>query len=193
MSKGIRATLLAGAVVFGASVAATGPAWSLLFVGPSPSDFVFSESEGPDGGYYTIANHSSDWWVYGLSVTNPEAGDPFTASTTQPNWQASTCVGADNCFDNQSGFHYEDYDYTNLNLDITPGHSSSNFFFSAPEASVPGITLVNGEGQTASLTPLSVPEPATWALLLTGFGALGLAAHASGRRTARASAPSLRP
>jgi hypothetical protein len=40
-----------------------------------------------------------------------------------------------------------------------------------------------GYGATATFTPAAVPEPATWAFMLLGFGAIGLAARHRARST----------
>lgn len=68
-------------------------------------------------------------------------------------------------------------------LDITPNDSArqvyTNDFFTAPTGSQVGLgffgaaTADNFAATTAPLPPSGVPEPASWALMITGFGLAG--------------------
>jgi hypothetical protein len=51
-----------------------------------------------------------------------------------------------------------------------------------------GFSRGNGSyASTATFTPAAIPEPATWAFMLLGFGAIGMAARHRSRTTARIS------
>ena len=45
-----------------------------------------------------------------------------------------------------------------------------------------GFATLDGAGGLASITYAAIPEPSTWALLIAGAGALGIAAHRRRRR-----------
>ncbi len=68
----------------------------------------------------------------------------------------------------------------NLNMTKTPtqvGSGYVNLAFDAGGKTVYGFATLNGTGGLASITYAAIPEPSTWALLIAGAGALGIAAH----------------
>ena len=160
MTNRLRSCLLAGAASLG--LGAFAPVYANAVEEPIPSEFVFIESDG----YFTIINHSSEWYIYGFEVTDTDATNPMT---TQPGWGASAC--GDGCL------LYINNTLTSplpLEDDVGPGQSSSLFTFSLPEGSLPTFYVANSfGGEAAAFTPTGVPEPSTWAMLIAGFGFLG--------------------
>jgi len=160
MTNRLRSFLLAGAASLG--LGAFAPVYSSEVEEPNPSEFVFIESDG----YFTIINHSSEWYIYGFDVTDTDATNPMT---TQPGWAASAC--GDGCL-----LYINNTTTSPLPLedDVGPGQSSSLFPFSLPEGSLPTFYVANSfGGEGAAFTPTGVPEPSTWAMLIAGFGFLG--------------------
>ena len=177
MSKALRSALLASAAAIG--VCAAGPSYAIIV----EADIQVVESPGQ----YEIINNTADQYVWQLDVTNPNA-DSSGAWTTQPNWSAcgyGSCVG--NAFE-YTALAGSASDATSLSYDIQPGQSSSNFFFGAAPSSTATVYTVDANGNTNSYTfaTRSVPEPATWALMVLGFGGMAAAAWASRRRAAQA-------
>lgn len=64
-------------------------------------------------------------------------------------------------------------------------YSHATYFLAPGSYSVTGIVTVSpfGAGEGAIMLGGPVPEPATWALMLTGFGGLGAVLRRSRRRT----------
>lgn len=167
--------LLAGCAGFGSPARA-------VTVAPNPADFQIIEAPGQ----YTVVNNSSNWYVLGFRVTNPDAFQS-SYSTTRSGWIAGIFNGDCCGHGNESGFVYVDfaaYVFNSYNLPelIGPGGSSSEFFFGAKLNSYTHIYVVDQYGTRAefndgpTLTP-GVPEPSTWAMMLLGFGGLGWLAY----------------
>ncbi len=57
-----------------------------------------------------------------------------------------------------------------------------NLAFDAGGQEVYGFATLDGAGGLSSITYAAIPEPSTWALLIAGAGALGVAAHRRRRR-----------
>ena len=57
-----------------------------------------------------------------------------------------------------------------------------NLAFDAGGQEVYGFATLDGLGGLSSITYAAIPEPSTWALLIAGAGALGVAAHRRRRR-----------
>lgn len=169
------------------------PAYAIP-VGPNAADFSVTESPGQ----YTVTNNSSNWYIYGFAVTNPDAATPgVTASTDFTNWLAlSPNPSLDlNTGTPQPAFAYASQDADLSNLDsptltvinlsnyIAPGSFSDRFFFGSSQvASNFGLlvfTILNNEDVFATVNGVatdsaSTPLPAALPLFATGLGALGL-------------------
>ena len=143
------------------------------FAGFDAADFYVIEAPGQ----YTLVNNSDDWYIYAFGVSNTLAGDGYTARTGQTDWDAYSCIGS--CVGNLSAFEYYNSDGSGsagLGTDVGPNSSSSKFYFSAPPESTYQIDITNGtNSETVSGPAVSpgVPEPASWALMILGFGAMG--------------------
>jgi len=148
--------LLAAAASLG--LGAFSPAHALIEV--NPSQFIFVETDG----YFTIINHSTEWYIYGFEVSNTNATNPMT---TQPGWGANTCGTGCLLYENSTPpFPLVD--------DVGPGQSSSLFTFSLPVGSLPTFYVANSNGfEAGPFTPAGTPEPSTWAMLIAGFCFLG--------------------
>lgn len=139
-----------------------------------PGDFYVIENAGE----YTLVNNSDSWYIWGFEVTNPAAGHGGVPSTTQTNWTAdTTCLGE--CDGTNGAFGYSNINgaFSDFADDVGPNSSSSNFAFHfAAEASdyVIDVSDQNGDLRTAQGPAQSgAPEPASWALMIAGFGAIG--------------------
>jgi hypothetical protein len=144
---------------------------------PNPADFSVVESPGQ----YTVTNNSTNWYIYGFTVSNPEAGAPNTFEfTTQTNWSAfnsgTNLVGTPD-----AAFLYLNNDTTttgipnDIGLGTLTGPVSSNFFFGANEASTATLFLIDQAGDTTRISP--IPEPSTWAMMILGFVGVGFMAY----------------
>ncbi len=181
VAKSLSRMMIAGAAVV--TLAVSLPAHA----GTDFDDRDFFVIERP--GQYTVVNNSpvlAPWFVFAFAVTNPLAGfDLPGPTTTRSTWNAFT----DSCADCDGEFRGPFFAYStdisienefevtvqNPNL-IGPQSKSSQFFFTAPMASTFRIQLVDREGneQVVSGTArTAVPEPGSWALMITGFGLLG--------------------
>lgn len=177
VTKTLRNVLASGAAVLMLGVAGQATA-DLPY---NEADFYVVESLSEGFGRYTIHNQSSEWYVYAFAVTNPTAGQGGYPYTDQEAWLAYADFCGSGC-----GFGEPSYNYYNGDLfqdadiltnSIAPDSSSSRFFFSTNVlASAYRIDITNGsdffsvfgEAQQAG-----VPEPATWALMIGGFGLAG--------------------
>jgi hypothetical protein len=150
--------LIAGVGLLGVSQAAAG----VVPVPPPASDFSISETPGSPGSY-TVFDNSTDWFVWGFSITYaPGANGPFT---TQTDWTAST-------YSNTFSYSNTNGAYSDLIHDIAPGGSSSNFFFySAFAASQWDILVTNGITSYDVPGPAATPLPAALPLMATVLGA----------------------
>ncbi|QJU58718.1 PEPxxWA-CTERM sorting domain-containing protein [Sphingomonas sp. AP4-R1] len=80
-------------------------------------------------------------------------------------------------------FLWEQGVYTNLNDLIAPdsGWTLTGAYDINNVGQIVGAGMIDGERRAFLLTPLSdVPEPASWALMLLGFGAVGMAMRRQG-------------
>jgi hypothetical protein len=148
-----------------------------LQVVPNPADFSVVESPGQ----YTVTNNSPGWYIYGFTVTNPEAGGPgVSETTTQTNWSAynsgTNLVGTPD-----AAFLYLNNDTTtagipdDIGLGTLTGTVSSNFFFAANQASQATFFIIDAAGDIARVA--AVPEPSTWAMMILGFAGVGFMAY----------------
>jgi len=157
------------------------------------ADFFVVESLGEGFGQYTVHNQSSDWWIWAFAVTNPTAGgeNPGYGYTTREAWEAYDYCGSGCGFFSDPYYSYFNGDIYRdagiLTNSIAPDTSSGQFFFSIPVlASSYRIDITNGtdyatifgEAQTGA-----VPEPATWGLLIGGFGLAGASLRRRRERT----------
>jgi len=159
---------------------------------PDPADFTVTETNpSADSGMYTVTNTSTDWWIYGFAVTNPNA-PLFTESahTTQTNWFAGETIyclytHGTGCGGTLDSFDYGDIDGASLSFltdDIAPGTTVDLFTWgpNAEEASLDAFELINAAGDTALVTGTAidvtaVPEPAALSLLGMGLVLFGVA------------------
>jgi len=167
------------------------PAQALVVVSPPPSEFQLIESVTGGVGQYTVINNSGEndysaEYIYGFSVTNPLANQ-VQDWTTEKGWVASktpllghpktgfayaTIPGFFTFGRGQIEFH--------INPEtIGPGEQASDFFFGTNLlASSVTLLLVNANGQfTTDTIASSVPEPATWAMMILGFMGIGFMAY----------------
>jgi hypothetical protein len=158
----------------------------------SAADFAVIETAGPGNtGYYTVINHSVSEYIYGFSVTNPFASG-VNDWTTEPGWIAGktpvlgypktgfgylTAPGFWTFPRGRPVFHVS-------SLTIGPDESSSNFFFGTAElASLVTLLLVDAKGNFSSISfdatqaAPAVPETSTWAMMILGFGGIGVLAY----------------
>ena len=167
-SRALKSALLSGAALVGLALSSCrGVRATSVGLGLDPSDF--GVIEGP--GQYTVFNNSSDWYIYEFSVTNPDASHDYTF---RPNWFADNCgSGCGVTFEFIYGNNSGPFDFAD---DIGPGTSDNRFFFGSPPASTYTIDLVNSDGAFTSVAGgAGVPEPASWALMIAGFGLAGAA------------------
>ena len=194
MNKPRLLTLMAGAAMavglaFAGSAAADGA---------NANDFTITEQlvNGEFGpfGQYTVTNNSADWYIYAFAVTNPAFGE---ATTDRSEWEAgsfcSDCGDGGFGFDfiqlAGRGFAYQDFTFVSgsgFGNPIGPGETSSQFLFYANLASNWQINVFqqNGPQDVVFGSIGGIPEPATWGLMITGFGLAG----ASLRRRRQATA-----
>jgi hypothetical protein len=168
----------------------SGPAHAIGIIVPDGTEFIFSE--GP--GFYTITNHSTDWYIEGLAVGNPNQSIP-PPTTTQSHWAASDYIIFNSPYptiyvnvylNNNDLLAFSD----NLLNEVGPGQSSSKFFFYAALGSDPTLNLVNGSGQTTTIIPTgtlaATPLPSTWTMMLIGFVGLGFFAYRGTKKNSAA-------
>ena len=195
MSKLNLGSLMAS-VAMSAGLAFSSPAFASRLGDPNPADFSIDEEIVPGNpslqtepyGLYTVHNNSTDWYIYAFAVTN-DFGFSL-ASTDRPAWSAgSFCTGSfcGDGFNNLGfvqligyGFGYQDTSFSpgsNLGNSIGPAQSSAQFRFYAPLRSDWQINVYRGNGSEQATVFGSVggpvPEPATWALMIGGFGLAG--------------------
>jgi hypothetical protein len=193
----LAATVVAAGLAGSASASTVGG-------GPIASDFKLVETGDGLNGVYSVTDNSSEWYITGFAVTNSHAGGPFEyADTGQNNWLAGKFCNGSACGNGLTGVAESSdlgqnlvygFFYENLAVDGSPDSSLATllatsiaphtvndnnfeFFFAPPESTVQ-FNLVNGDGDTATLVfPASsgTPEPASWALMIGGFGLAGAA------------------
>jgi hypothetical protein len=152
---------------------------ALVAITPSPNPADFSVAESP--GQYTVTNNSPFWYIYGFTVTNPEAGGfAVSETTTQPNWSAYNS-GRNLVGTPDAAFLYINNDTTaagipnDIGFGTLTGTVSSNFFFfNAAVNSQATFFVIDAAGDTARIAP--IPEPSTWAMILLGFAGVGFMA-----------------
>ena len=189
--------LLTAAVLLG-SFALTGSGQAITLI-PTPtldSQIRFSEQQTPTGGTYTITNLSSNEYVFGFIVTNPEASYS-SAHTTQANWSAFSSgnvplsvqallsglpsnIGP--FFEYNENFGLNPGSITNRGFDIGPNSSSSLFTFAANPASTGYALLVDSRGNVNLVQMAAAPEAPVWVMMLLGFAGLGAVSYRASRR-----------
>lgn len=166
---------LRSALVVGAALAGLALSTPAMAVQPfNPGDFKVLESLSGGSGKYTVVNNSTDWYIYGFQVSNPEA-DFAQAYTNRPFWNSGNCgSGCGNVpffsYFNEGGpFDFDD--------NIQPGETDGRFGFYAPPASTYTIFLVDSNFVTTTTSGQAsgTPEPGTWSLMIGGFGLAGAA------------------
>jgi hypothetical protein len=75
-------------------------------------------------------------------------------------------------------------DYAGLSFGLSGSSTLYNLFYNPPYAIIDSNVVVDAEGGAFTLT--AVPEPASWALMLLGFGAAGIALRGGRRQRATA-------
>lgn len=176
----IQALMVGAATAAGLALAGQASADELPY---NPLHFYVVESLNGDFGQYTIHNESDEWYVYAFAVTNPTANQGGFPSTDQDGWFAYADFCGSGCGNglNQANYVYYNGDINQdaniLTRSIGPNTISSLFYFSTNIlASAYQIDITNGS-EFASVfgeaQQAAVPEPATWALMIGGFGLAG--------------------
>jgi hypothetical protein len=137
----------------------------------------------------TVQNGNADTYTFGDAsgyTANLDAGlltvDFFAPATTP--CTGRFCPPSDNVFLNGAGLLItsSDFDFASIisGLTIT---NTGGYGFTAGDVSLVGSNGIffnfggdynNASGFTAAFATTAVPEPATWAMMLMGFGAMGL-------------------
>jgi PEP-CTERM motif-containing protein len=128
-----------------------------------------------DLSFYWAAGELSDRTGYGSEQLTGTFGDDAFATPTYLNTNPPGVPGS------FSGWTLEDFKFT-------AKHSSQLLSFlsiGGPVGNLPPVAFLDGVTLTAGFTTTPTPEPGVWALLLVGFGGLGVALR---RRRALAAA-----
>jgi hypothetical protein len=151
-------------------------------------------------GSYTVINNSSNLYIYGFAVSNPDALSASPPpSTGFTNWNAyavslplggPTAVPANAYVTGDADLsHINNVFLTTLNTAnyIAPGHSSSLFYFGSAAASDAGLLVVDSLGNESQFSSTAnTPLPSTWLMLLSGFVGLGFFAYRGTKKNAAA-------
>lgn len=145
------------------------------------------------GGQYVVHNNSSNWYIYGFAVSNPNASTDnpqafynswvgvyanlsITGPNTEPvNVYYSSYIDLSNGLDHDPGLlvPYLLSDFIAPNF-TTPFGS---FIFTSPPASDVGLLAVDSSGDFAQFSSSATPLPSTWLMLLSGFIGFGFLAY----------------
>lgn len=124
------------------------PARADAVFSPTSDQFSIAETVINGVGQYTVANHSTDAYIWQFVITHsPEAHSP---TTTQNQWEvAPACLGI--CGSTTNAFRYSNIAGGNLGtiaFDLAPGSVSDGFFFqSGSVASQWQIFVFDANGQ----------------------------------------------
>ncbi|WP_235902787.1 PEPxxWA-CTERM sorting domain-containing protein [Sandarakinorhabdus oryzae] len=170
-----------------------GATLALLAV-PASAAFTLNNSQGGDG--YVIVNSPSSFTVYG---GNDSTGNNITSYGTVATIAQLVSGLWSYRSDDVDGSAYDPAGYFingglfQLTVDLpNPALQGGSFSFSVNPGDTYGFYVRTTDGQlgrgqiTADITPGGVPEPASWAMLIAGFGLVGAVARQ--RRTARVAA-----
>jgi hypothetical protein len=170
MKKLFLAALLASTVVAGAS-AAYADTFTLVLPPPA-ADGSISANYGRGG----INGSFSDTWNFTLpsGFTAATISSIMTVNTNNVTFSTVTLNGTPFTIDSTGSFELR--------------HLPASFNSGGPQTLAVSGVVDGGRGEGAyagvvSFTPGTVPEPATWALMILGVGLAGGALRASRRRT----------
>ena len=186
-------------------ISASSPTFATVVPVPSDSinidngQFVIDEYVG---GQYVVHNNSSNWYIYGFAVSNPNA------STDNPQAFYYSWVGV---YANLSitgpntepvNVYYSNYIDLSKGLDHDPGllngyllsefiapNSTTpfgSFTFTGPPASDVGLLAVDGSGDFAQFSSSATPLPSTWLMLIAGFVGFGFLAYRGTKKSSAA-------
>jgi hypothetical protein len=156
----------------------------------------------PAGGNFVAIDGAYEAAPLTQLITGLQAGTDYTLSfywaaaqqmgyngVTQQSWsvslgdqtlQTATITNPDHAF---SGWQLE-----TMNFTATSASQLLSFLAEGTPSGAPPFTLLDGVSlqQRAITSPGSVPEPATWGMMIVGFGAVGSALRRRARKTAGA-------
>ena len=124
---------------------------------------------------FSCCSQKSTVTVNGVTITN-EAGNNDDGIGSLSNGQLITVGGFDDPFSPFLPSYGDDHERYNVVPQITLGDTAISVRTNNPTTDdniFLAVFLVSGEGKVTTF----VPEPATWAMLITGFGLVGVAAR----------------
>jgi hypothetical protein len=143
-------------------------------------DFSFSGGGLSGSGILYATGTPGDYVLYGASGTASDVN--YDSGTPSAITGVSGFGGADNLLFYPNS-PYVDYD--GIGLDTADGNGYNLYYY--------GGYVVGTAGETQSyvsfsVTPVPVPEPSTWAMMILGFAGLGFAGYRRSRKAAAVAA-----